>query len=112
MGPHRAKTGRCCICMRGKLSFRSTKIARRPASPPQSLRICARRFSNAAGATTKPVASLARYPLVQRLLDPLRLAAVVFGTANLAARDRGENGAGAGQALAIDMARRIPQFRA
>src|SRR5271157_1647343 len=98
--------------MRGKSSYRSTKIARRSASPLQSPRICARRLSNAAGATTKPAASVARCPLVQRLLDPLRLAAVVFGTADLAAADVSKDGAGAGQVLAIDMARRIPQFRA
>src|SRR6516162_3142456 len=76
------KDGPCCFCMRGKSSYRSTKIVRRSASPLQSPRICARRSLNAAGATTKPAASV--YRLVQRLLNPLRLGAVVLGTADLA----------------------------
>ena len=69
-GTDRTKTGHCCICTRGKSLFRSTKIARRSASSLQSLRICVQRSLNAAGATTKLVANVVRYPLVQRLLDP------------------------------------------
>src|SRR6516165_2092779 len=89
---------------------------------PRLMRRCRRPGTNGTQSGSNPVAKPILEPekalmflgietLVQRLLDPLRLAAIVLGTANLAARDFGENGAGAGQALAIDMARRIPQFR-
>src|SRR5215467_897171 len=68
--------------------------------------------SKARSAAEKALMFLRPSRSVQRLLDPLRLTAVVFGAADLAARDFGENGAGAWQALAVDMQRRIPQFRA
>src|SRR5262245_8239567 len=97
MGPHRATMDQCCICMRGKWSCRFTKIARRSTSSLPSPRICARRLLNAAGATTKLLPpSVTWYPLVQRLLDPLRLGAVVLGATDLAAAYFSENGAGAG----------------
>src|SRR5215470_13269702 len=50
--------------------------------------------------------------LVDRRLQPLGRGAIVLGTTELAAGEIGEDGAGARQAPALDVARRVPQLRA
>src|ERR1700730_12016227 len=105
-------------CTRARSWCRSTRIARRFASPRPCRRTCSNCCARADGLMTRSPADCdvapARSALrsVQRRLQALGRGTVMGLAANLAVGQLGENCAVARQALAVHVARRIPQLRA